>query len=111
MKHTRTLKSGAVARRGKFGMGDTPDFDGWTTGETWNGFACPFFTREQGLKVIEFFNSVDWYGRWEYDRKAKEFRGVLTDGDREVITEDRDGFYTIGVGWVWCEVQRKDQAL
>ena len=33
-----------IAVRTQFALGDETLFDGYTLGEEWNGFACPYFT-------------------------------------------------------------------
>ncbi len=53
---------------GKFSTdltGEDSFFDGFTKGETWNGFACPYFTFEQGQRIVEATNraAAEWLER------------------------------------------------
>lgn len=48
-------------------------FEGYTFGHNWNGFECPAFEKEVGMKIVESWNKLD-----------KEFiLSVLTDGPGE----------------------------
>lgn len=46
-------------REGRFGFDDGPEFEGVTTGQTWNGWACPYFTKEVAEEVIAYLKSCD----------------------------------------------------
>lgn len=39
-------------REGTFSIDEEPSFEGWTMGQTWNGSACPYFTKETAEEVI-----------------------------------------------------------
>lgn len=54
-------------------------FEGYTYGETWNGWACPYFTKDESDKVLK--NMVDDYGSGFhiYDNENKRFIVGLSD--------------------------------
>ncbi|MNB76602.1 hypothetical protein D3C75_232710 [compost metagenome] len=55
-------------------------FEGYTSGETWNGWACPYFTKEAGIKLCEYTRS----GR--YDEVADWFVFAI-EGQEDVVTD------------------------
>lgn len=104
-------------------------FDGYTKGESWNGFACPYFTREQGLRIVQMWNEVGVemaqpghcpLAAW-FDEATDTFVFPMADAtslDAEEIDRfpgiDAEGLhlYPIGTaGWTWWEhtLLRPDQ--
>ena len=47
-----------LARESKFSVGNSPEFPGYTYGELWNGFACPYFSKEVFLNICQCFSLV-----------------------------------------------------
>lgn len=99
------------------------EFEGYTLGQHWNGWACPFFTKEVGMQVVEEFEKFNdkegWgkgYKAW-YDKEKDAFCFVdpnSTEEDDPEIYEGHDivfenktlHVYPIGsFGWVWDEVR------
>jgi hypothetical protein len=82
-------------------------FDGFTDGASWNGFACPYFTHEQGNVVLAAFKAAGDKGA-HFDAGRDEF--VFTGIDERWDEPDRfDGvvingtvYYAIGAfSWCW----------
>lgn len=46
-----------IAVRTQFALGDETLFDGYTLGEEWNGFACPYFTLQQAETLMRYQNA------------------------------------------------------
>lgn len=90
-------------------LGETV-FDGYTLGEDWNGWACPYFTFEQAESILEAHRKQG-IKAW-YDEAADQFAFDLNqtgEGDVDafpsVEVEGRK-FYPIGSGcWIWEEEQ------
>lgn len=84
-------------------------FEGYTLGEEWNGFACPYFTFEQAQCLME---------EWRASGRGAYFDAGLDRFTFEVDTaegKDSDNFsaveldgvklYPIGAScWIWEEV-------
>jgi hypothetical protein len=105
--------------------GENVYFDGFTFGNIWNGFACPYFTLEVGHRIVEATNSAasEWlkrdptfnalHGLYDSQRDAFMFYQVLEAGSQnpeqdwdifpaEVINEQK--LYPIGTGgWAWSQ--------
>ena len=90
-------------------------FSGYTTGQVWNGWACPLFTHDQAMQIVEA-----WHGRGfkaDFDPAGDVFRFAPIDqqgepnpnlSDEEVaehfgpIVVAGQTLYPIGAGaWVW----------
>jgi len=90
-----------------------PIFEGYTYGACWNGWECPYFTKEEALRVIEQYNSEEdpmWY-----DEEKDAFGYTTDDGTEYWEAEDYkiDGqkliLYPIGAWyWIWDEYDPKD---
>jgi len=91
-------------------------FDGYTNGEYWNGFACPYFTFEQAQAIVSASRARGFDAR--YDAEADQFTFEMQNSESE---DDRDSFpavkidnlkvYPIGAHcWIWDEVSQEDAA-
>ena len=58
-----------LVREGKFSVGSSPEFPGYTYGRTWNGFASPYYTKEVFEKICNYFSVV--YDKEEGDELAE----------------------------------------
>ncbi|BBU33386.1 hypothetical protein BTHE68_71200 (plasmid) [Burkholderia sp. THE68] len=76
----------------------------WSNGMSWNGWAMPYFSRDQGMKVIQFFPEL------RFDAEQDAFVWTDSSMDEEVvysskIIETESGpvkAYPIGTGeWTW----------
>lgn len=89
-------------------------FDGYTMGEYWNGFDCPYFTFDQALLVTEACKATGW-GAW-YDAGQRSFKFVSPDNAgsadetveyfEEVELDGRKLFPIGAFSWIWSEVGR-----
>lgn len=90
------------------------EFKGYTNGETWNGWATPYFTKEVAKKVIEHYaRDVDV----TYYDKAKDLFAVKFDEVTDEETEYFEGhtvsiegeevtLYPVGAySWTWDEIK------
>lgn len=83
-------------------------FDGFTTDEDWNGWACPYFTFEQAQRIVaehQRFGLLAWY-----DADADKFvfsveQGRVGEPDEfEAVEIDGRKLYPIGARcWIWEE--------
>jgi hypothetical protein len=95
-------------RKGNFKIDSLTDlvFSGFTFGEEWNGWACPYFPFEQVQKIVEAQNvSADIKAR--YDSSQDKFVFEFSDGTEEYNAEifPEGKLYPIGnSAWIWEEV-------
>lgn len=87
-------------------------FDGFTKGEIWNGWDCPYFTFEQAQKILKNYNLLrQIIGRRNlafYDSIADVFVFPSDDEDEpetfEAINENGQKYYPVGAFcWIWEE--------
>ena len=98
-------------RRAKFTIeGTDAEFQGWTKGQLWNGWAMPHFEHSEAQRVIETLTDP----KGKYDAARDCF--VSTNSDREeeiwpaeLITAlggQQVRVYGVGAGaWIWDEVE------
>jgi hypothetical protein len=100
----------------KFAIADEPGYEGWHFPATrWNGWACPYYTKEVGLQIVE--NMKKWvdpnHARYNGETDTFEF-AYYPDGNVSEQGTEIDSFesceikgpggetlYCIG-GWCWC---------
>lgn len=87
-------------------------FHGYTNGDTWNGFACPYFEYDEAVRVLEALGN-----KWTYDGQLKVF---LVFNEADPPDYEPEEFYAVeieiddkkievyGIGaysWAWgvCE--------
>lgn len=99
-------------RKTKFSICDDQRiYEGYTDGRRWNGWECPWFTREVAEQIMKDLNSDDV--KTEYDEKADTYIVHWCEGTDDVFdgadmnTEDGiKHLYPIGAGcWIWDEAQ------
>ena len=80
-------------------------FSGFTDGDTWNGFACPYFTYDEATRVLEEMGAG-----WEYDSRKDAFNVLIPEGTEPdeygsiMIRLDGKEIKTYAIGayaWVW----------
>ena len=90
-------------------------FAGYTTGHTWNGWACPLFTSDQAERIVEAWHTAGYAADYEPISDTFRFAPIDTEadsnpdlGDEEVAEQfgavEIDGLtlYRVGAGaWVW----------
>jgi len=96
-----------------FSINDGDVFQGWTRGETWNGWACPRFERDAALRIVASMND-ELPDTMAYD-DATMVITYIPDGDLDAkdewlpeLLETAEGprfVYAIGAwAWVWDDV-------
>lgn len=104
-----------VARPAAFTINESPEFYGFTFGDTWNGWATPFFPKDQAERFAAYNDrEIETHGRSGFDRvryDPKRDAYLLTneDGDFDVVepqvietTEGRRKVWPIGAwSYVW----------
>lgn len=87
------------------------EFEGYTRGEDWNGFACPYFTFDQAQQIVEAWRETGY--KAFYSDKNDEFSFEMQSGETDrfpSISTDGVKVYPIGNGcWIWSEVLLVDQ--
>lgn len=83
-------------------------FEGYTDGSYWNGWACPWFTKEVGLKIAKLnneVNNIDYF--MAYNERTDSFI-KLNDDEPEIFQgQDIDGMHLYPIGnacWVWDDI-------
>ena len=106
------------ARKAKFSIEECPEFEGYTFNQYWNGWDCPYFTKDVAMEVCKEFSyeyndeeecrcfydeetDTFYCEDWNYDYERQEI-GHPT----EINTEDGViKVYDFGyAGWIWSEV-------
>ena len=92
-------------------------FEGFTSGHSWNGWACPLFSKAEADRVVRAWNALGY--KADYDPATDRFRFAPIDkfGDSNPDLSDEemaehfgpvviDGMtlYPVGAGaWIWEE--------
>jgi len=102
------------ATKSNFSIDGTEQREGYTFGQTWNGWACPYFELETALKIAEFCSLPDepFIIRYNADKDAFEcIEGNEIEDMYEVPAQTIDTVdglkkvYPIGAfGWVWEDI-------
>ena len=107
-----------IARKTKFTIDGEQIFEGYTFDRYWNGFDCPYFTKEIAMEICKEFSfkydEVEECRRF-YDEETDTFyeEDYNCDYEREIIgnpmeinTENgKIKVYVFGGSWVWAEVE------
>ncbi len=95
-----------------FTIDDQHVYHGYTDGDLWNGFSCPYFEHNEAVRLLTDQGNV-----WEYQAEASAFAVKQADDpddyEPEVfnrMTIEVDGapieVYAIGAySWVWDEME------
>lgn len=82
-----------------FCFDDGPAFRGYHDGTTWNGWACPCFTKEIADHIIEFFNKTN---EGPPSRFVPEYDGYMLGWEQEdepyIYKKNSAGLYELGSG-------------
>ena len=88
-------------------------FEGYTNGEDWNGWACPYFTFEQAQAIVGAYHDHGWPAH--YDQANDQFvfsmshAGAAEDEVYSPIEEGGQKLYPIGTAsWIWEEEGKWD---
>lgn len=85
-RETKNLNMANKLRQSEFSFDGEKYFKGFTLGERWNGFECPYFELETANQILSYIDETE---------SLSEFPMVAIE-DREL--------YPVGAfGWVWEE--------
>jgi hypothetical protein len=112
--------------------GESNYFEGFTTGQRWNGWACPTFTKAEADKIMSHFDSLGrsaWYDAvndryiFQKQESAPPFNELTQEEiDEQYLYNTFEGFetlidgqsvvtYAIGWGcWVWDSWTEEEKA-
>ena len=84
-------------------------FEGFTQGETWNGWARPYFTFEQAQQIVAAYNSQG--GQASYDNAEDVFSFKFGEDEIDIFPAESikgQKLYPIGAGcWIWEEAYKE----
>lgn len=100
-------------QRARFSIDSLPEttFEGFTAGETWNGWACPYFMNDEAIVVLKDCENNGY--RWFYDSGADAFVVSHAEDPEDFeperfeairITLDNEDIVVYGIGaysWTW----------
>ena len=113
---TQETKLSGELQETEFYLDMDPDqtYTGYTDGDTWNGWACPYFSKDEAQKITEAFDGLEHpydgsLHRATYDEETDAFAFYEPTSDTWETFKgvDRDGkrVYPIGTyAWTWCEI-------
>lgn len=92
-------------------------FEGWTDGETWNGWAIPRFEFEVALKVLKELEKDDF--SWGFDETDRSFSIVEPNRVEDVYVvpveairvgkQVKEVWSIGGMAYTWYEKTNRDQ--
>ena len=100
--------------KAKFYIAEGPIYEGYTNGDHWNGWACPWFIKEVADQIAKEVNADAPYCTMHYDKENDTFiyKGY---GEEEVgIFKGKDihgkHLYPIGTAyWMWDKANEKEE--
>lgn len=99
------------ARTAKFAIEEGNIYSGYTFDRLWNGWDCPYFTKETAMEICKEFDNCF------YDEKTDSFYCINDDSETEKIAppteintpDGRLKVYDFGyAGWIWSEADEKE---
>ena len=100
-----------------FTIGEYPKaYIGYTSGRLWNGWATPYFEKEEAIKVMEGFNECAEFPM-QYDEVYDQFyildseSGELEKWEKTIAITAEGTKYVYGIGaycWTWDEATDQD---
>lgn len=91
-------------------------YPGYTRGERWNGFACPYFTKEVGQQIAKDGSTEDYYlifdekkDRFVYhDCDCDQLEYEVFEGEDIIVDGENIHVYPIGAfSWIWSDYDHK----
>lgn len=87
-------------------------FEGYTEGRYWNGWDCPYFTKEVGMQIVRVFNNQtpmleDEYMRYDENIDAFIRKDACYDEPEMFHGLDIDGLHLYPIGtasWIWDDL-------
>lgn len=61
--------------KSKFQIDDGPIYEGYTNGNHWNGWACPYFTREVADQIAMLLPTRDIWKKKSLSSRERTFKG------------------------------------
>lgn len=88
----------------KFQINGGTVYSGFTNGNHWNGWACPWFTKEVANLIATEVNADAPYTTMIYDNANDAF--IYTNDTNETdVFKGTNGLYPIGNGsWIWDDI-------
>jgi hypothetical protein len=89
---------------------DGVTFKGYTKGETWNVFACPYFSFEQAQRIVSAWRGKGWAARYDAETDAFMFEVNAESKSSDFegysgINIKKQKFYRVGAfSWIWDEI-------
>jgi hypothetical protein len=106
----KSESEGGLWRRAKFAIEEADtEFEGWTNGKCWNGWAMPYFEFVEAQRVVELLTDP----KGKYDAVRDCFISINGDGEEEIweavnvslLGGVQIKVYGIGAGsWIWDEM-------
>jgi hypothetical protein len=102
-------------QRARFTIDSLPNriFEGFTDGDTWNGWACPYFTHDIAITILQAArdNGYEWAYEAEIDTFLAKHRDDGNDFEPERfegirVTVDEKDLVVYGIGtytWTWMQ--------
>lgn len=114
MTHTHSADTGRPLRPATFTIHDMGRYPGYTYGETWDGWAQPYFTKAVAEQIVALWNAdpaSEMSGTYDAETDTYTLCDPLSGMEPETFTGEAhlvDGrpmqLYPIGAGlWVWDE--------
>ena len=98
--------------KSKFQIEDGPIYDGYTNGNHWNGWACPWFTKEVADQIAMEVNADAPYCTMHYDKVNDAFVYKANGDDECVYKANEKGLYPIGNGyWRWDDLSEMESEV
>jgi len=105
-----------VFHKGRFTIEDWfGPFEGWTAGQRWNGWECPYFEFNTAIQMVDAWNNAA-FGEEEYQARYDEERGEFCFCDGGLEEWDCFGAQTIEIEgktikvypigafcWIWSD--------
>ena len=88
-------------------------FEGFTKGENWNGWDCPYFTFEQTQKILKAYNElrqiIGENSKAYYKSEIDAFVFPVSEDETEVyeaLVENGQKYYPVdSFVWIWEEIE------
>jgi len=81
-------------------------FDGYTKNEDWNGWACPYFTFEESVKIVDAHRKSGQ--KAEYNQDSNAFYFEIQDNYEVYKSTELEGIKLYPIGnsnWIWEELE------
>ena len=93
--------------KSKFQINDGPIYDGYTDRDHWNGWACPYFTREVAEQIAREVNDGDCTMCYDKANDAFVYKEYGEEETNIFKGKDIQGKHLYPVGaysWIWDDL-------